>query len=150
MILVILLHTDMNGIIDVIAPPPGTGRFSEAGVRHTLDAGRWLLLVFLLIEIILFGVAIALRYWLDPDPNNIYTNFDPANQQERTMDMQALRTDVEAGRSMYSTTNNNMYDKLRSKMATKYGEFTHGIKWKPSKLIPKIPIGSLMKLGRLF
>lgn len=83
-----------------------------------------------------------MRYFLDPDPNSLYSNFDPANQQERTMDMQALRTDVEAGRGMYSSASNSVYDKLRTKMSQKYGQFSHGIKWvSPSKLL---------KLGKMF
>lgn len=46
--------------------------------------------------------------------------------------MQQLRVDVEAGGNRYSSTNNSVYGKLRSKMASKYGSFTHGIKWKKS------------------
>jgi hypothetical protein len=52
--------------------------------------------------------------------------------QEKSQSMQQLRVDVEAGGNRYSTTNNGVYGKLRSKMASKYGSFTHGIKWKKS------------------
>lgn len=53
--------------------------------------------------------------------------------QDKNLSMQQLRVDVEAGGG-YSTTKNSIYKKLRSKMADKYGSFTHGFKWKKSWL----------------
>jgi hypothetical protein len=52
--------------------------------------------------------------------------------QEKSASAQQLRVDVEAGGGRYSTTKNSVYGKLRSKMADKYGAFTHGMKWKKS------------------
>jgi hypothetical protein len=49
--------------------------------------------------------------------------------QERTLNMQSLRSDVE--NQKYSTTNNSIYKKVTSKMQAKYGQFSQ-IKWKKS------------------
>lgn len=53
-------------------------------------------------------------------------------QQDKTLTMSALRTDIEGGTTRYSTTNNSVYSKVRSKMAAKYGQFSHGVTWKKS------------------
>ena len=52
-----------------------------------------------------------------------------SNMQERTLNMQSLRSDVESQK--YSTTNNSIYKKITSKMQNKYGAFSQ-VKWKKS------------------
>lgn len=49
--------------------------------------------------------------------------------QERALNMQSLKSDVESGRGQSSTTNNSIYKKITSKMNSKYGAFSQ-IKWK--------------------
>lgn len=52
-----------------------------------------------------------------------------SNMQERALNMQALRSDVESQK--YSTSNNSIYKKVTAKMHAKYGAFSQ-IKWKKS------------------
>jgi preprotein translocase subunit SecG len=132
-ILVVLLHVDREGLVKIIGPPEADGMYGEKKVNDTMKAASWIMLIFLLLEVLVFMLAVALRYWLDPDPDNIYTNFEQQNQEERTLSMSALRTDVEVGGAQYNAGNNSVYNKLRAKMANKYGQFSHGVSWKPKK-----------------
>lgn len=56
-------------------------------------------------------------------------SFLQSNMQERALNMQSLKSDVESGRGQSSTTNNSIYKKITSKMNSKYGAFSQ-IKWK--------------------
>lgn len=51
------------------------------------------------------------------------------NMQERTLNMQHLRSDVESQK--YSTSNNSICKKVTAKMHSKYGAFSQ-VKWKKS------------------
>lgn len=130
LILVIVLWADFQGVVDAI-DPKHTGRYDREHVVQVITAAKWLMLLFMLCEVVAMVLSILLRFWLDP-PAQPYDNFDEANQQAKAQSVQQLRIDVEAGQ--YSTSKNSIYSKVTSKMAKKYGALTHGFKWKKSWL----------------
>uniref|UniRef100_A0A383WD62 Uncharacterized protein n=1 Tax=Tetradesmus obliquus TaxID=3088 RepID=A0A383WD62_TETOB len=130
LILVVVLFTGFQGVVDAIDPKE-TGRYNRAQVVEVLKAAKWIMLLFMLCEVVALVLSLLLRFVFE-DPSTQYDNFDTNNLQEKSQSMQQLRVDVEAGGNRYSSTNNSVYGKLRSKMASKYGPFTHGIKWKKS------------------
>ena len=80
--LVIALFVNLDGVQAAIAPSGAPGqKFDAAYVTHILLAARWLLLLFVLVEMAAFGLALALRFWIRPDGKDIYNNFDESNLQ---------------------------------------------------------------------
>ncbi|WIA36905.1 hypothetical protein OEZ86_008151 [Tetradesmus obliquus] len=130
LILVVVLFTGFQGVVDAIDPKE-TGRYNRAQVVEVLKAAKWIMLLFMLCEVVALVLSLLLRFVFE-DTAAQYDNFDTNNLQEKSQSMQQLRVDVEAGGNRYSSTNNSVYGKLRSKMASKYGSFTHGIKWMKS------------------
>jgi hypothetical protein len=129
-ILVGVLWGNFDGVLHAI-DPNSTGRYSRERVTEVLKAAKWLMLLFMICQIVALLLSLLLRFVLDP-PAQRYDNFDEQNLQEKTLGMQNLRTDVEAAGNRSSKSNNDLYNKIRSKMASKYGQFTHGFKWKKS------------------
>lgn len=129
MALVISLHENFEGVLNKVDPHK-EGKYDREHVSKVLEAAKWVLMIFLLVEILNLFFAILLRYCIPPDPLGAYDNFDAQQQEERMLSMQSLRRDMEMGRTATVAANTKSYDRLRSKMASKYGQFTHGMEWK--------------------
>lgn len=122
-----LNRTNFGGVVHAIDPGQ-TGAYSAARVLQVLTAAKWLLLVFLLCEIVSLALALVLRFVLGPQSEaQAYDNFDDANLQERNASMAHLRSDMESARV---STTSGAYESVTAKMAKKYGAFSNGIKWK--------------------
>jgi hypothetical protein len=94
-----------------------------------LDIAKWVLLVLLLIEICTLVLAVLLKYFIPADELGDYDNFDEAVASERMISMQSLRSDIEGRGGSSPGSTSKTYDKLRGKMAGKYGQFSHGVQW---------------------
>eukprot|EP00877_Chromochloris_zofingiensis_P006402 jgi/Chrzof1/2014/Cz10g29220.t1 len=132
MALVICLHVNYDGVVAALVQHDDGGSYDKAHIQQVVSAAKWIMLVFLLCEIASLILAVLLQYVLKPDDINSFDNWDAENQEQRTLTMNSLRTDIDHGRTTYDTANNSLYNKIRGKMASKYGQFSHGIKWKKS------------------
>jgi hypothetical protein len=94
-----------------------------------LATAKWVMLLFLLVEIATLVLAVLLKYWIPADELGDYDNFDEAVASERMISMQALRSDIEGRTASSPGATSKSYDKLRGKMAGKYGQFSHGVQW---------------------
>lgn len=129
MVLVIAMHVNFEGVLNDLDTHTD-GKYARENVSVVLEQAKWAFLVFLLIEIVTIILAVLLKWYIPDDPLGDYDNFDEAVASERMISMQSLRSDIEnrGGSSPGSTS--KTYDKLRGKMAGKYGQFSHGVEWK--------------------
>ena len=131
MVLVIAMHVNFDGVLADLDPHT-EGKYSRENVAKVLESAKWAMLVFLLLEMVTLVLAVLLKYFIPADPLGDYDNFDEAVASERMISMQALRSDIE-GRARPSSPGSGVsktYDKLRGKMSSKYGQFSHGVEWK--------------------
>ncbi len=70
-------------------------------------------------------LAILLKWVIKPDSERQYTGFDDDTNEQRQLALTNLGVDIEKGAK-----NERAYDRIRDKMAAKYGALTSGGDWK--------------------
>lgn len=112
-----------NSVVQNIAPSSTTDSTAETlhnNVAKQLNIARWIAVGFIFIEIITLVLAVLLKWVVKTDDDG-YTGFDQASDEQRTLQLSSLRGDVEAGAGK-----ERAYDKIKDKMAAKYGGLTGG------------------------
>ncbi|MEW5307988.1 MAG: hypothetical protein WDW36_010354 [Sanguina aurantia] len=141
------IHTNATIATDTTAATNATVTDDPASVAQhhqvskELNIARWVLIGFIFVEVglgvgfikddaydwmeqvLTLVMAILLRYVIKEDVP--YDSFDPENAEQRSLAIHKLSADVGKGRS----TSERTYDKVRAKMASKYGQYTHGVDW---------------------
>ncbi|KAG2491711.1 hypothetical protein HYH03_009874 [Edaphochlamys debaryana] len=88
-------------------------------VWKQLSNARWALLAFVLVEIFTLVMAVLLRFVIKEDQP--YDAFDERNTEQRSNTLSSLAKDIEKFASKSRSMGEKAYDKVRSKMAAKYG-----------------------------
>ena len=112
-----------DSVVQQIAPSSKTDSAAQElhnTVSKQLNIARWIAVGFIFIEIITLVLACLLK-WVVKTEDEGYKGFDEANEEQRAMQLSTLRGDVENGPGK-----ERAYDKIKDKMAAKYGGLTGG------------------------
>jgi hypothetical protein len=115
----ISLFTLFDRVTEAIAPaaPAGSAQeTSHSNLAKNLNIMRWISLGFIFFEILTCILAILLK-WVIKEEEDRYRGFDDDNNEQRQVALSTLRGDIEKN----ATKNEKAYDKIRDKMAAKYG-----------------------------
>lgn len=110
---VITLHTSFDSVVDAIKKNSGPEK--QDNLVKQLNAMRWVALAFIFIELLTLILACILKWVIKED--NAYHGFDDDQQEQRALAMGNLRSDLEAN----ANKNVKSYDRIKEKMAIKYG-----------------------------
>lgn len=128
---VVYLFVDLNAVLNKIVPCTDTYCDSEKhhDVKNALLIGRWVLLVLVIFQGIALMVAVILKYCFIEEV--AYEQFDNMQrEQQRATALTNLKRDVEKGApSKVQSTMDKTYDRIRERMASKYGHLSNTIDW---------------------
>ena len=113
-----------NKVVESIAPSSKTDSTAQSlheSVSKQLNIARWIALGFIFIEIVTLVLAVLLKWVVKTDDNG-YHGFDEVNEEQRAMQLSNLKGDVERD----GMGKERAYDKIKDKMAAKYGGLTGG------------------------
>lgn len=121
---VISLFTIFDKVVKAIAPPSKTNADAQKlndMVSEHINIARWVLVGFVFIELLSIVLAILLK-WVIKDDDDTYRGFDAEDTEQREVALSTLRGDIEKN----AKKNERAYDKIKDKMAAKYGGLTQG------------------------
>ncbi|GIL84826.1 hypothetical protein Vretimale_14369 [Volvox reticuliferus] len=91
-------------------------------VATQLSVARWVALGFVAVEVFTLTMAALLRFVIKEEQP--YNSFDAETAQQRSNTLSSLARDIEKFASKSKTMGERAYDKVRSKMAAKYGNYS--------------------------
>ncbi|GAX75087.1 hypothetical protein CEUSTIGMA_g2531.t1 [Chlamydomonas eustigma] len=115
----ISLFTLFDRVTEAIAPTGTAGstqEISHNNVSRNLNIMRWVSIGFIFFEILTCLLAILLK-WVVKEDDDRYTGFDDESNEQRQVALSTLRGDIEKN----AVRNERAYDKIRDKLAAKYG-----------------------------
>ncbi|KAG2427731.1 hypothetical protein HXX76_012056 [Chlamydomonas incerta] len=90
-------------------------------VSNQLSIARWVALGFIVLQIFTIALAVALRFVIAEEQP--YDAFDATTSEQRGKTLSGLAKDIEKFASKSKSMGEKAYDKVRSKMAAKYGNY---------------------------
>jgi len=125
---VISLFTMFDKMVNKVAEPSANNPDQQKKHDDTakqLNIMRWVSLGFIFVELLTIILAVLLK-WVIRGDDEAYRGFDDDVNEARQLNMTNLRSDVEKA----SKGKERAYDKIKEKMAAKYGALTQGGDWR--------------------
>ena len=131
LVFVVRLNQHFQSFVSNLDPQNPASNWDKAHAEKVLTAAKVLLILVLLVEIFTL-VATILVVWFLPADSVTYSRFQDGGGEsaEQMISMQNLRSNIEKADQSSSSTGNKIYDKIRSKMVSKYGKYSHTPHWK--------------------
>ncbi|EFJ45527.1 hypothetical protein VOLCADRAFT_105984 [Volvox carteri f. nagariensis] len=118
--LILALLFAFDSVVEKIEPRSNKAKYDQ--VAKQLSTARWVALGFVIVEMFTLTMAVLLRFVIKEEQP--YNSFDPESAEQRTNTLTSLARDIEKFASKSKTMGERAYDKVRSKMAAKYGNYS--------------------------
>ncbi|KXZ49743.1 hypothetical protein GPECTOR_19g194 [Gonium pectorale] len=105
----------------IVSPEKDKAKYDE--VAKELSLARWIAVAFVLVELFTLAMAVLLRFVIKEEQP--YDSFDAETAQQRTNTLSSLARDIEKFASKSKSMGERAYDKVRTKMQAKYGQYSH-------------------------